>query len=115
MKGIVAWFRCFCIAEHQIACRQGRRCAWLLLAAAVWSVPLQAQDPQSAYATASPLAAPAHATSLAPQGPSVLRARGRLRAAEMGLVINSADPCSVVVGAHCIQPRSGSSLLVIAR
>ena len=68
-------------------------------------MPLQAQDPQSAYATASPLAAPAHATSFAPQGLSVPRARGRLRAADMGLVINSADPYSVAVGAHYIQKR----------
>jgi uncharacterized protein (TIGR03790 family) len=105
MKGIVALFGRFCIAEHQIACRHGRRCAWLLFAAAVWSGPVQAQDPQSASATASSIAAPANAASFAPQWLSVPRARGRLRAADIGLVINSADRYSVAVGAHYIQKR----------
>jgi hypothetical protein len=36
---------------------------------------------------------------------SVPRARGRLRAADIGLVINTADPYSLAVGNHYMQER----------
>lgn len=69
----------------------------LWLGAALWLPP----------ARALPMAEPAvlAASASAPQWVSVPRARGRLSAAEIGLVINEADPYSVAVGAHYIRQR----------
>ena len=91
MIDIVAFFGRFCIAEHQIACRQ-----WLLAALWLAVAPLaQAQVAASA---------PASAAS-APHWVSVPRVAGRLRANDIGLVINSADPYSVAVGTYYQQRR----------
>jgi uncharacterized protein (TIGR03790 family) len=51
------------------------------------------------------VAAPSAAAASAPQWLSVPRTSGRLRAADIGLVINTADPYSVAVGNHYLQRR----------
>ncbi len=112
MQEIVALFRRFCIAENQIAFRQGSArllvaallglgCAWagLVRAQAVIAALLAPAEPADAAAAA------AAAAASAPQWSSVPRARGRLRAADIGLVINTADPYSVAVGNHYLHRR----------
>jgi uncharacterized protein (TIGR03790 family) len=54
---------------------------------------------------ASAATLPASAAASAPQWLSVPRSRGRLRAPDIGLVINTADPYSVAVGAYYVQQR----------
>ena len=51
-------------------------------------------------------ALPAHAQEAAPRWIAVPRTSGRLRAADIGLVINTADAYSVEVGEHYIRSRS---------
>jgi uncharacterized protein (TIGR03790 family) len=102
MKAIVALFRRFCIAGHQIACRQVLGAVVVLGLAGLWAGALPAQGlPPSSPASAASAAAPAPL----PQWLGVPRARGRLRAADMGLVINLADPYSVAVGSYYLQRR----------
>ncbi len=112
MFQIVASFGRFCIAENQIASRQ-------VLVHLLWAVllglgcaltePVQAQAVTAASsAPAKPTDAAAASASAAASGPqwfSVLRARVRLRAADIGLVINTADPYSVAVGNHYLHRR----------
>lgn len=110
MKAIVALFRCFCIAEHQIAFRRGlveRLAAVLLVLGCAFAGPVLAQAVTAASAAPAkpPLAAPSAAAASAPQWFSVPRARGRLRAADIGLVINTADPYSLAVGSYYMQER----------
>ena len=70
--------------------------------AGLWAGPLPAQGlPPSSPASAASAAAPAPL----PQWLGVPRARGRLRAADIGLVINLADPYSVAVGSYYLQRR----------
>ena len=70
--------------------------------AGLWAGALPAQGlPPSSPASAASAAAPAPL----PQWLGVPRARGRLRAADMGLVINLADPYSVAVGSYYLQRR----------
>jgi uncharacterized protein (TIGR03790 family) len=95
MKDIVAFFERFCIAEHQTACRHWALAAGLLVAFAGLT---QAQTPAA-------VSAPSAAAASAPQWVVVPRATGRLRAPDIGLVINSADPYSVAVGAYYQQRR----------
>jgi uncharacterized protein (TIGR03790 family) len=104
MMEIVALFARFCIAEYQIACRHGLRAVWLLLAALCVG-PLPAQEAAGGSAAASAAAHPPRLAASAPQWLSVPRARGRLRAADIGLVINTADPYSRAVGAYYMQQR----------
>jgi uncharacterized protein (TIGR03790 family) len=111
MKVIVAMFRRFCIAEPQIAFRQGLAAllvALLLALGCTFAGFVQAQSETAASAAPAkpPVAAPSSgAAASAPQWLSVPRARGRLRAADIGLVINTADPYSVAVGSHYVQKR----------
>jgi uncharacterized protein (TIGR03790 family) len=110
MKAIVASFRCFCIAEHQIAFRHSlaqRLAAALLVLGCAFSGPVQAQavTPASAAPAKPPAVAPSGAAASAPQWFSVPRASGRLRAADIGLVINTADPYSLAVGSYYMQER----------
>jgi len=102
METIVALFRRFCIAEHQIACRHGLWAAVLLGLGCALTGPVHAQD---LLAPAPAAAMPASAAASAPRWVGVPRARGRLRAADIGLVINTADPYSVAVGSHYIHRR----------
>ncbi len=97
-------FRRFCIAEYQTACRHRLRTAALLLAALCVGL-LQTQEAPAASAVAPAGAQPASAEASAPRWLSVPRARGRLRTADIGLVINAADPYSVAVGAYYVQQR----------
>ena len=99
---IVALFGQFCIAEHQIACRYGLRIVVLLGLGGVVTSLLHAQG---LPAPSSASAAQAVVAASAPQWSSVPRARGRLRAGDIGLIINSADPYSVAVGSHYAQRR----------
>ena len=87
----MAFFGRFCIAEHQTACRQ-----WLL--AALWLAVAPLAQAQAAASAAAPAAS-------APHWVPVPRTAGRLRANDIGLVINSADPYSVAVGAYYQQRR----------
>jgi uncharacterized protein (TIGR03790 family) len=76
-----------------------------LLWAALCVGPLQAQESTAASAVAPAGALPASAAPSAPRWLSVPRARGRLHTADIGLVINTADPYSVAIGAYYMQQR----------
>ncbi len=69
--------------------------------------PQAAQAPLVAQASPSsaPPAQPAEAAAPAPRWLPAPRVLGRLRASDIGLVINTADPYSVAVGEHYIQAR----------
>lgn len=97
----MALFADFCIAEYQSACRQWLGSSLLALPLVLLMGPGWAQGPASAPA---PAAASAPAAP-APQWKPVPRAQGRLRAPDIGLVINAADPYSVAVGAHYARQR----------
>ena len=95
------------MAERIIACRDGaQRTLWPagqlcgLLFAIALSVPAAAQDAPPRAGTGASAAATSLAIPLA-----VPRLTGRLHAADIGLVINTADPYSVAVGAHYIAAR----------
>jgi len=81
---------------------------WLALVACLGlfaGAPAQAQTTGGAAASA---AAPAPAAPASARGPTwiqVPRTSGRLRAADIGLVINTADPASVQVGEYYIVAR----------
>jgi uncharacterized protein (TIGR03790 family) len=64
-------------------------------------------QPQSAASSAGPAAAGSAASAAvnAPRWLSVPRAKGRLRASDIGVVINSADPYSVEVGEYYVKRR----------
>ena len=104
----MGWWR-FCIAEPRSAYRKRLRCcviAGLSIAAVAHTA---AQEPQAPSATSAPAAAPPPASSAAARPargwlPIPLLA-GRLTAADIGLVINTADPYSVAVGRHYIAAR----------
>jgi len=69
-------------------------------------VQAQAETAASAVPARPPVAASSlGAAASAPQWLSVPRARGRLRAADLGLVINTADPYSVAVGSYYMKKR----------
>ncbi len=109
--------------------RSARAWALLMVGAGAASVQASAYEPPpsapapaaaSAAATAAPAAAGASAATpafaplpgvlLTPEKPvprwtSVPRVSGRLGAADLGLVINTADPYSVAVGEHYIRRR----------
>ncbi len=78
--------------------------AVLLGLAGVWAGPLQAQS-LLVSASAAASASASGAAAAAPQWLGVPRARGRLRAADMGQVINGADPYSVSVGSYYARRR----------
>jgi uncharacterized protein (TIGR03790 family) len=129
MKAIVASFACFCIAESQIACRHPigiwRHLTWPLLlwcaaltvglahaqpvAPAVAAAPAATADvvPMTAAASAAAAPAPAGAPgpAVVPRWTAVPVTNARLRGAEIGLVINSADPYSVQVGEYYLKRR----------
>jgi uncharacterized protein (TIGR03790 family) len=68
-----------------------------------------------APAMAVPVAEPPHlaASASAPHWVAVPRARGRLLPADIGLVINEADPYSVAVGAYYVRQRKLSPRQVL--
>ena len=77
---------------------------WQAASAQTASLPV----PASANVSANASTGASAAASTAARGPSwiaVSRVAGRLRAADIGLVINSADPASVQVGEHYIAAR----------
>jgi uncharacterized protein (TIGR03790 family) len=101
---VMAWwsgraFRSFCIAEAGLAYRD-----WIvaLLLAMVLAAGAAAQG---APAPASAAASGARMVPLAPHWVPVARAAGRLRAAQLGLVVNTADPYSVQVGEYYAARR----------
>jgi uncharacterized protein (TIGR03790 family) len=85
------WFDRFCIAEQVIAYRYF---------IALITVSFLAQ----AFAQSPRVVAPA-ASAIRPAWVAVPRSEGRIRAAQIGLVINTADPYSVAVGEHYIERR----------
>lgn len=98
----------FCIVQLQTAYRKWpRRFAALLASSALaasaqsWSVADPASAPPAAFAATAPQ--PSRARALA--AIAVPRVGNRLRAAQIGLLINSADPSSVALGEHYIAAR----------
>ena len=95
------------MAERIIACRDSaRRTLWAvghllaLISGIAWALPAHAQEaPPRASAGASV------AATTVPAQLAVPRLTGRLHAADIGIVINTADPYSVAVGAHYIAAR----------
>ncbi len=84
--------------------------AALLLSTLVMTVPAQAQaqDVTAAAGASSAPPAPPSAASSAPAAPTWLRVprlQGRLTAADLGLLINTADPYSVAVGEFYASQR----------
>jgi uncharacterized protein (TIGR03790 family) len=90
----------FCIAKDEFAYRH---LLPLILATAAPSVATgqEASTPESAPPSASAAAAMAPS----PRWVGVPRVAGRLRSADIGLLINTADPYSVEVGEHYIRRR----------
>jgi len=89
-----------------------------VLGALVGAAPPVLADPAAVRAGAGavasgPGAAPA-AAPLAPPAVGIPRIAGRLRAADLGLVINTADPYSVAVGAHYQRARGLTDAQVLA-
>jgi uncharacterized protein (TIGR03790 family) len=102
MARIVEGFLLFCIAEMQIACRY-------LLALAVLAV-LASQAPPAAAQAWSGVAGRGHVASAAPASPAAAPANlphlaYRLRAADLGLIVNTADPYPEAVGALYARRR----------
>lgn len=105
----------FCIAKQGVAYREstpGRRCrvAGWLLCAALASAAAAAQAAELPLAPAPSVPSGTTAQSAAANAPAlrwvtVPRSEGRMRAADIGLVINIADPYSVAVGEHYIAAR----------
>jgi uncharacterized protein (TIGR03790 family) len=101
----------FCIAEHQTACRQWRRfrlLAWATVVLCAFGSPAWSQPAPGAAASVPPGAGSAALAGSAPAAPVVAqvpRVNGRLRAADIGLVVNTADPYSVAVGEYYQQRR----------
>jgi len=67
--------------------------------------PTTAGDPPAAAGGAALSSGPAPSRASAPVQAGLPRLQGRLRAADVGLVINAADPYSVAVGAHYRRAR----------
>jgi uncharacterized protein (TIGR03790 family) len=120
---IVNRFQEFCMAEFGVAfryflratcCRKKwtrsvRRAAWLALPGLLAALPAHAQEAALAESAVTPGVAASATPMPAPPAPrwiAVPRASGRLRAADIGLVINTADAYSVEVGEHYIRSRS---------
>ena len=104
----------FCMAERETASRKPRHGLRLFVkgaAAAIGLLWAAAACPQALQAPVTAPAAdpagPASASSAMPRRAwgAVPRLRGRLRAADLGLVINTADPYSMAVGEHYIRAR----------
>jgi len=98
----------FCIAEHQIACRQSTGRGWRVVALGLLCMAAGAAWGQPAPGAATSAASNAAVAGSAPAAPVVVqvpRVQGRLRAADLGLVINSTDPYSVAVGEYYAQRR----------
>jgi len=86
----------------------------------VWTSPARAQGLAADSAASAPASAPTAATAPPPvvarpmpASIQVPRLSGRLTAADIGLVINTADPYSVAVGEHYIQRRRLSPAQVL--
>jgi uncharacterized protein (TIGR03790 family) len=100
----------FCIAKRWLAYRElpsalfGRLAAASALALAGGLLPAAVQA-QASAPQAAPRASAAEAPVPPPRWVPVPRVAGRLRAADLGLVINTADPYSVAVGEHYIAAR----------
>ncbi|MCV2359279.1 TIGR03790 family protein [Paucibacter sp. TC2R-5] len=82
----------------------------IVLAAFILAAPARAQEPTAAGPASAVASAAATAASGAPAPPApvwlrVPRLQGRLTAAELGLVINTADPYSVAVGESYASQR----------
>lgn len=96
----------FCIAKASAAYRKAGRQGLTAALATLVMAPAGAEAPPAAQAAAP---APASAASVAPLPARawvpIPRIAGRLTAADIGLVINSADPDSVAVGRHYIARR----------
>ena len=94
----------FCIAEWWPAYRKlrsGVNAAVALCASLQLSAPVAAQsEPASAAASVAP---PVRTAAVAPV--ALPRLTGRLHAADIGLVVNTADPLSVRIGDHYIAAR----------
>lgn len=93
---------------------------WLALAApcgAASSAPAPTENAAASAATvasaSSPASAPATTAVAMAINPSIPRLAGRLAAADIGLVINTADPYSVAVGAHYQRQRKLSDTQVL--
>ena len=100
---VMAWWSIrrllpFCIAEAAFAYRD-RIVAFVLVLAFVTSAAAQPA------AGASTPASGVRSIPLAPQWVPVPRASGRLRAAQIGLIVNAADPYSVQVGQYYAAKR----------
>jgi len=99
-------------AYWELGARLGYRQAWAAtLPALAIAASLGVASPSIAVPVAEPLQLAASAS--AAQWVAVPRARGRLLAADIGLVINQADPYSVAVGAHYIRQRQLSPQQVL--
>ena len=78
----------------------------LMLSAATGWATAQASAPRASDAAAEPGASAASAGGARPRSwVAAPRVRSRLQAADLGLVINTADPYSVAVGEHYIRAR----------
>ncbi len=118
----------FCIAQWRLACRDGARFSAALGVAAVALLSAgvataqpppaasgaqpspavsDAQPPPAASGAPTAVGASAASTAVAaaPRWVAVPRVAGRLHAADIGLVINTADPYSVQVGEYYIERR----------
>jgi uncharacterized protein (TIGR03790 family) len=92
--------RRFCIAKAASACRHSL--LTMALGGLAAAAPAQAPPTSEPGPASAPRAA---ATTPAPQWIHGPRAWGRLQPADLGLVINTADPYSIEVGEHYIQRR----------
>ena len=105
----------FCMAETMIACRNLLALCRRLFGVAVLAVCLamlsgvaalaQAQAQGASSATGADVAATPASGTRPPTWIGVPRVSGRLRAADIGVVINTADPASVQVGEYYIAAR----------
>ncbi|MCY7316994.1 MAG: TIGR03790 family protein [Rubrivivax sp.] len=92
----------FCIAKFAPAFRNAARPALMAAAGCLMAAAAQGQVPAS-QSTTAPLAAASSAP--AASWVTVPRLQGRLQAADLGLVINTADSASVTVGEYYIAAR----------
>ena len=101
----------FCMAQRQFAYRNLVRAVLApggagLLSIVLIAGPALAQTDRTPNAPAPAAAVAAPASAAAPRAwIAVPRLKGRLHAADIGLVINTADPYSVAVGEHYIAAR----------
>lgn len=100
----------FCIVQLRTACRNWAVALGAILVLCVASASAQTAPPADAASAA--VAAPASASATHPARQPALaaiavpRVAGRLRAADIGLLINTADPASVELGQHYIAARN---------